>query len=71
VFLFEEYGHGITLCEGETCRTCGFWNINKNYIKIIQQLKEAGLIEEDYPIMCCECYAELAGKKRKRSEGYL
>ena len=40
------------------CPECFKMLIDDNYIKIIQELKKAGLLSEDYPILCCKCYHE-------------
>lgn len=62
VFLFEKDKNVQTVSKEYTCGYCKFWYISENHVIIINQLKEAGLLPEDYPIMCCECYAKSIGK---------
>lgn len=37
------------------CEICGY-PINISYVSIIRNLKEAGLLNEDYLLLCCKCW---------------
>ena len=40
-----------------TCKWCGITSLSSRYIYIIEKLKKAGLLSQDYKILCCRCYA--------------
>lgn len=37
------------------CNYCRYVQLDKAYIYIINQLKEAGLLDKDYKLICCYC----------------
>lgn len=69
IFTFKTgaYSYGY-FHECERCKS----SLNHSYVLLIRELKKAGLIPNDYPLLCCFCYKK-KGKKvvrrvRKRLE---
>ena len=50
------------------CSTCRVVHLDYYYVETIKELKEAGLLPENYPLLCCNCYASV--QRRKLMEEY-
>lgn len=59
-FFISEYLAKGNFC---VCDQCKIFYISPNYVYIIEKLKNAGLLPQDYKKLCCYCYAR---NKRKR-----
>ena len=42
---------------GKRRNCCEIFNVNNAYVYIIEQLKKAGLLDKNYPLLCCECFS--------------
>ena len=47
------------------CERCNYYYLSPDYVDIITNLKEAGLLPINYKLLCCICYA---GNKRRSNE---
>ena len=45
--------------DSSKCPMCKVGEIARGFKIIISELKEAGLLSEDYKIVCCECYEKM------------
>ena len=57
-FSITEDGKKLVVEEHPACPCCLNHSIDPLYIVVIQKLKEAGLLHESYPLVCCVCYAK-------------
>ena len=39
-----------------SCSKCLSVYLDNHYLKIIRELKEAGLLPKNYPLVCCACF---------------
>ena len=53
----------LNYCFEYECKTCDR-DLNFLYVNIILKLKEAGLLDKNYPLICCLCWEE----KREEEE---
>lgn len=56
VFTFSIGERNFKEYSDKHCDVCGIKNLNIGYVEIIDKLKEAKLIPDDYPLLCCMCY---------------
>lgn len=60
-FGFERSVQPDHYSSGGACPRCNYIHLNVEYTKIIKQLKEAGLVCDNYKPLCCDCYNEKRG----------
>lgn len=61
VYKFIKYG-AIDTSHFLNCDVCGEVIISKVYKEIIDNLKQAEIIQDDYPMICCKCFIDLKPK---------
>jgi len=43
---------------GICCDGCNKYKLDSGYVYIIKQLKQSGLLDKNYPCLCCKCFIE-------------
>jgi len=63
-YIFGAIGK-TTITPHKRCSHCDYY-VYLPYIYIIDKLKDAGLLPEDYPYLCCNCYKKDNGAIERR-----
>jgi len=53
--FFENEGIYCKL-SGRSCEICGSFVLNIMYVEIIERLLKKGLLDQNYKLICCDCY---------------